>query len=561
MASLKKGIFIAALIILGAVEIVLYWNMHLFYQAKERIREPEKKIEILERANLFYPYNDLIYYELGKAYFDLGIANINRKEVRNTYFQESLENFIRFLQINPASPFGHFNFAQSLLYMSYVTPTSDLDYFEEYKKAALLTGHHSEIYYEVSKILFSRWEWLSEEERDFTLEILKKILRRKEQKKLKALLHIWEMNVKDYDLMDRILPEDSEVFRLYAQFLGEKSLSVEVRQQKLAQAEFIEYEKARRMYDDGQYKFRYSWIKEAFNRFQSSLNLLKKINFYQNLTDQVFINPLEFEELQKLLYLSLAKCGIEQNEDPGKVEDYLYNYLSLEDESVNIKELESYLNDKGLIKKKLEASFDNLERLSLQILLSFKQSRFSDIMRLGSLLQQSFVIVPEEQKSDYANILQIIGDSCFKSDFLYDAEEFYLKALEIEPNNLSTLSRLLQIYERLNRAREFQVIEARIEERFKPREIADEPIMIEKGKRFSYTFPSGGRGVILDLRFQRNLKRADPLIAVFFNGKIIREGYLRGDAISVSLETRVGDNILMVMPVNTPVRLLKVIFR
>jgi hypothetical protein len=558
MASLKKGVFIAILIVIGAIEIVLYWNTHLFHQAKEKIKDTERKIEVLERANLFYPYNDLIYYELGKAYFDLGIKNISRKEVRETYLRESLQNYVRFLQINPASPFGHFNFAQSLLYMSYVTPTSDIDYFKEYKKAALLTGHHSEIFYEVGKILFSRWEWLSEEERDFTLEIIKKTLRRKERNKLMALLHTWEMNVKSYDVMDRILPVDSDVYRLYAQFLGEKSLSTEVRQQKLAQAEFIDYEKARMMYDNGQYKFKYYQLKEASNHFRSSLNLLKKINFYQDLTDQILINHLEFEELQKLLYLSLAKCGIEQNEDSEKVEDYLYSYLSLEDKLMNIKELESYLKDKGLIESKLEGSFDDLKQLSFQILLSFKQSRYRDIMKVGSLLQQSFIIIPEDKKKDYMKILQIIGDSFFKSDFMYDAEEFFQKALEIEPDNLSTLSGLLQIYERLNKVREFQVIDTRIEKRLSPREIADQDIIIEKGKRYSYTLAFGGRKVILNLRFRRNLRGADPLIAVFFNRKVVWEDYSSDDTISVSLDTKVGDNVLVVMPVNTTVRLVKV---
>jgi len=558
MASLKKGVFIAVLIVIGAIEIVLYWNTHLFHRAKEKIKDTEKKIEVLERANLFYPYNDLIYYELGKAYFDLGIKNISRKEVRETYLRESLQNYIRFLQINPASPFGHFNFAQSLLYMSYVTPTSDIDYFKEYKKAALLTGHHSEIFYEVGKILFSRWEWLSEEERDFTLEIIKKTLKRKERNKLRALLHIWEMNVKGYDVMDRILPEDSDVYRMYAQFLGEKSLSTEVRQQKLAQAEFIDYEKARVMYDSGQYKFKYYRLKEASNHFRSSLNLLKKINFYQDLTDQILINPLEFKELQKLLYLSLAKCGIEQNEDSEKVEEYLYSYLFLEDKLMNIKELESYLKDKGLLENKLEASFDDLKQLSFQILLSFRQSRYRDIMRVGSLLQQSFIIIPEDKKKEYMNILQIIGDSFFKSDYLYDAEEFYQKALEIEPDNLSTLARLLRIYERLNKVREFQVIDTRMEKRLSPREVADQDVVIEKSKRFSYTLAFGGRKVILNLRFRRNLRGVDPLIAIFFNGKVVWEDYLRDDAISVSLDTDVGDNILVVMPVNTTVRLIKV---
>ncbi len=76
MNILKRIAFILALVVVGIVNILIYWNQHLYYKA-ERIEENEKKIEILERANKFYPSNDLVFYELGKAYFDLGIRSLN----------------------------------------------------------------------------------------------------------------------------------------------------------------------------------------------------------------------------------------------------------------------------------------------------------------------------------------------------------------------------------------------------------------------------------------------------------------------------------------------------
>ena len=50
---------------------LIYCNFHLYNRAR-KIEINEKKIEILEKANKIYPYNDLVFYELGKAYKELG---------------------------------------------------------------------------------------------------------------------------------------------------------------------------------------------------------------------------------------------------------------------------------------------------------------------------------------------------------------------------------------------------------------------------------------------------------------------------------------------------------
>ncbi len=561
MESVKKGLFIALLIIIGAIEAVLYWNTHLYYQAKEKVENPGEKIEVLEKANLFYPFNDLVYYELGKAYFDLGLENIGRTDVREAYLRESTENFTRSLEINPASPFSHFNFAQSLLYQSYAAPSSDLKYFEEYKKAAFLTGHHSQIFYEVGKILFSRWEWLSPEEREFTLEITKKILSRKWRETFRTLLYIWEMNVKDYEVMEKILPEDPGVYRWYARFLGEKSLSSEVRQQKLAQAEFLEFEKAKNTHILGMNKWKYYQIQEACNHFKSSLDLLEGINFYQDLVGQELIDSFEFDELQKSVYLNLLKCRVDEGTSLDEIEGLLQDYLSLEDKLASVEELEAYLIDRGLIEKKLEGSFENLKRLYIQILFALRQSRYREIMRVGSLLQQSFIVVPEDQKKDYRRILQLIGDSYLKSDYLYDAEKFYQKAYEIDPSNLETLLKMRRIYERLNEVSKVQAMNWRIKTLLPAQEILVKSIAIEKGKKYSHRLVFDGRKVMLSLQFRRPREEVTPLISVFFNERIVWEDYLRDNIVSIPLDTEIGENVLEIRPENRGVGLLKIYYR
>ena len=594
MMNFKRILLLIVITMIGIINILIYWNSHLYYGAKN-IENNKKKIEVLERANRFYPYNDLVFYELGKAYFDLGIQNLNDRTLSEAYLRKSIESYTRSIKINPASFFGHFNFAQSLLYMSYLSPSYDVSYYDEYKKAALIAGHNSQIYYEVGKIFLSRWPELSEEDREFTLEVLGKIISGKEREKLQTLMQIWAMNVKDYEVIEKILPQDATVYRMYAKLLGEKSFSCEERQRFLAGAELLEFEGARRMHYSGESEFRYNRLKEAFNHFMASLRTFEKINFYQNLAGKSLIDLEEFNSLKKSTCLNLAKCLIEEGRELKKVAGYLHLYLGMEDEVAAVGKLESYLEDRGLIEEKLGASFEDPGSLSFQILLYFKQNRYRDIMRVGRLLKESFVVIPEAKKEDFIKALLLIGDSYQKTDYIYDALEFYQKALGMDPDNLDTLLRIRQNYERLNEEEKLLQLDERIEKLFSPRDIRLKNSVINKGQKYSRTLTFDGRQIILNLDFiEADKESVAPLISIFFNGRVVWENYLKGvgteggeeerekekkeeeeeeqegerkdkknndRVISLSLKSKVGKNTLVIVPLNKAVDLLKISYR
>jgi len=588
MGNFKKIILLFAVILIGIINIFIYWNNHLYYKA-QKIEDNKNKIKILERATQIYPANDLAFYELGKAYYDLGIKSINDKAESSTHFGKSIENFTRSIRINPASFFSHFRLAQSLLYRSYITPSFDADYHEEYKKAALLAGHNSQIFYEVGKVFFSRWPELSEEDREFNLEILRKIVSGKEREKLQTLMQIWAMNVKDYEVIEKILPQDIEVYRLYARFLGEKSLSCDKRQNTLAKAESLEFERAEDAHNSGQREFRYYRLREAFNHFKSSLDIIGKINFYQSLAYQKLIDLTEFQNLKKSAYLNLAKCLIEEGRELKEAEDYLRSYLALEDEVAAISKLESYLRNRGLTDEKLGASFEDLSSLSFQLLLYFKQNRYRDIMRVGRLLRESFVVVPEKKREGYLKVLQLVGDSYQKIDYIYDAGEFYQKALEMDPDNLEILLRMRLNFERLNEEEEVREVNKKIEKLLSPREMECKNSVINKGQGYSRTLTLDGREIILNLDFnEAGEESVPPLVSIFFNGRVVWEDYLKGvgtegggeedeakeekeeerkdkmendRVISLSLKSKIGKNTLVVVPVNKAVDLLKISYK
>ncbi len=553
VSHLKKALALAGVVVIFIVDIAIYWNQHLLYR-QQRTEEAEKKIRILEKANTFYPINDLVYYELGKSYFDLGIQILEEDYgVSIYYLEKSAHNFERSLRLNPTSRFCYFYYAQSLLYMSYLVPSLNKDYYETYKKAALLAGHNSQIFYEVGKVFLSQWPKLSDENKKFTIEILKKIISGADRTKLRTLMNIWEMSIKDYQVMQEILPEDAQIYRMYAEFLGEKSHSLEERQKALAKAEYLEFEKAKSEYKSGENELMYLRLRKASKYFRSCLNRLEKINFYQSLTGSKPIQASEFNQLKKQACLKLAKCHLNEGGELNEVEETLRTYLELEESTASVGELESYLRRLGLIGTKLDDSLDNLNRLSFHILLFFNQSRYGDIINVGNLLQKSYILVPEAMKDDYVEVLQVVADSYQKLDALYDASNFYITSLDVDPENLNALLNLRLCYERMNKDDEIRKINDRIENLLTPRQIGLNNYLINKGQRFSQRLNLDARKITLKLHFKDTMDEVVPLISVFFNGRVVWEDYLKNEKISIPLEPRIGENLLMVSPVNRSV--------
>jgi hypothetical protein len=531
------------------------------YYRSQKTESNERKVKILEIANKIYPYNDLVFYELGKAYFELGMDNLSRATIRDSCFLKSAGSFRQSLKINPASYFSHFQLAQTLNYSSSFSSSFEHGEYEEYKKAALLAGQNSQIFYEVGKIFFSQWPQLSTENKKFTLEILRKISGRKDETQIQALLEIWEMNVKDYSVIERILAEDAQVYRRYAKFIGEKSLSLEERQKILAQAEFMEFEQAKKNYNLGQNEFSYYQVKRAFEHFRDSLYLLQGIRFYQNLTRQNLIDVSEFNSLLKSVYLNLAKCQIAEGAKLKEVEKYLSPYLALEDSVSAVSELESYLQKQGLIGEKLDASSGDLDLLSFEIALYFKQSRYREIMEIGDIFERSFVVIPKQKQENYAKVLQMVGDSYQKADSVYEADKFYQRALEIAPDNLETLVKIRENYDRLNENEKIWRVNSDIEKLLSPKEMPLSNLTINKGNDETFSFVLDGRRINLDLSFQESGEGPPPLVSIFFNDRVVWEDYLKDKVFSLNLDSKLGKNSLQVEAVNRGVALAKLIYR
>jgi tetratricopeptide (TPR) repeat protein len=550
MAALAAGVVLV---------VLMYWSQHLTYKSAG-VEDAAQRIGILEKARGFWPVNDRTLYELGKAYFDFGYRNLADAAAGENNMERSIRSYARALRMNPANFYAHYNLGQSLFYMDHMSPSESGNYLAEYKKAADLTGHRNEIYFEVGKVYFSHWNTLSEEERTFTIQILRKIFDRRNSAQFQSILQTWDMNVGDYAVMGRILPDDPFILRQYAQFLGEKSLDLEERQRVLAKAEHLDFERAKEIFNQGENQFRYYRVRQAAPFYLECLDILAKIKLYQRLTGGIQIDTAQLVELKRMALLKLAKCSIQQKKPLGEVVDYLRKYLVMEGRVADASELETYLKEYALIGKTLDDSANDLWLLNFHTFLYFKQNKYRDIKNIGSLLGRSFVVVPEKDKKDYIEVLDRVAESHLITGNLYDALEYYRKALEVDGDDLGTMLGMRRNYERLSEDREVEQINRQIEGLLSPRDMDFGGRVIAKGDPFVQTLVLDGGRVSLRLEFSSSGGEGQvfPLICVMVNGRVMFEDYVSDGAVSVMVDSDEGENRLEVVPLNRPVTLMRI---
>jgi hypothetical protein len=560
MSTLKRIGLVSVLVFVGVFDIFIYWNYHLYYRARSN-DNPGKKVALLEKSITFFPLNDQVFYELGKSCFDLGMDNLNDAKVCELYLRKSVQSLKKSILLNPASPFSHFYLARSLLNFELISSERGAPFYDELRKAALLAGENSQMFYEVGRILLSRWAELSDQDRDFTLEILRKIQAKKDREKVAVILNTWELNAKDYGIIKKILPEDAQAYRQFAQFLGEKSLSLEERHKYLARAEVLDFTAAKTLFQSGESEFSRFRFLNAFYDFEQALNLLRETRFYQSLSGEKYISNKEFSELMKSLFLDLAKCRIEEGDDLKEYVYYLKQYLNFEDQTANISALESYLKDRRVIPQQLDENSNDLDRLVFELLILFERTKYDEIIQFSRGLERRFMVIPQAKKKNYSQILQIIGDCFQKTNNLLGAEDFYRKAHQIDQTDLETLLGLRQTSSRLNHDKELQEVNAEIEKVLTPKKVDFKSLQLRKGQAFKVPLILDGQNIVLEIYFKNNEEKINPLLSVFFNGRVVWDEYLQNGIISIALGTKAGENVLQIAAVNCPISLEKLIYR
>jgi len=539
----KTVCFLALLLAQGLACILFAWNIRLFHRA-QRAPDLEERTRLLEKANRLYPWENRSHEELGKAYFELFEKNLFPGGESRIYLDLAIRSWERSLQINPSSPFVHFRLAQAYLYRDFLGGPGEEAAVAEMKSAVSLAGENPQMFFEAGRFFLSRWPRLTDEDRRSTIRILKRALEEGGEQRFISILQAWALNVRDLAAVRQMLPEDPELYRMYAQFLADRRLRLEERHEMLAEAEKLDLQRAKMRLRVGERFMRDFRYKEAGEQFTICLSRLNGIKFYQVLVEKEEF-PLDgWRSVRKTACLKLGMCILEKEGRWEEAEPFFRLYLEMEEDSNQAANLESYLISRRVFTEAVKEKALDWASLSFRLELWYKQKRYREIIGQGPELLETARGLFE--KKGASAVLKTVGKAYEKRGFLYDALASYSLSSRLDPDDLESWALRRRVLEKLHREKERQEVEGIIEERLFFGDPLEEEVLLEKGRAYSR-------------RLECSLEPVEgekPLVAVFLNERVIWDGYLEDDGrLSVKGSSRVGENELRITAVNTSLRL------
>jgi tetratricopeptide (TPR) repeat protein len=555
---LIRVIGIGFALVAGVLSLAVYRSQALVDQARLRTSNTERRIALLESEQKLIPWNDRVYQELGKAYFESGVNRLQDNEARDADLRKSYENFRRALDLNPLSSSLHFDFAQALQYVSLLDLGIRGDDLAEFMKAARLSGQNRQVFSEAGKVMFSRWRLLSPADREYAKSVAKAVLLDPSPETLEAYLGLWEIDIGDPSVLEAILPKRADVLRGVARFMGERGLPRDERLRYLVQAEALDLKAAREDLAAGQTALSGLKLDDARTRFRSALAGLGRIEFAQSLRGENTIDRLEVRDMTKSIRLGLAKCALEETRKLGDALEDLFAYLDLEEEPAAVGGLETFLKERNIIGGPASAGAQDFDRFLFQMRLDFKQNRFREIIQSGQALERGLLVIPEAMKPRYVRILGMIGDSYRKLDYVYESNGFFRKALDVGGPNIDLFLKMRKNFERLNDSARQGEVDQMIRTLVPGREEALAGTVISKEAPLVKKWILDGRKLELSVTFADPGPEPFPLVSVLFNGQAAWEDYLRVPALSMTLPSEIGENILKISVINRSVAPLKI---
>ncbi len=489
-------------------------------------KTPEEKVRLLRRADTAFPWTSAVPFELGQVYFAQGAEAMGDAAARDGLLRKSIDCYLRSLRLNPGSAAAHFGLGQALLYAGYAGLGTPLPYYDEYRRAAELTGHDSQLHYEAGKVLFGRWDSLSPAERDFVAGLLKTSMAVNSQVRVPDLLEAWYAAGHAAGLMDRILPDDAAALRAYALFLGEHALSLEDRQAALARAEALEVARAKTEIDRSRRAAESFMPAESAYRANVALDALRSVKFYQALVGKELFDPREYKGLLKETRRLLARSWIEETRSLDDPEGILAAYLEIEDDPAALGEFETFLRERHLLDLSYsDAPFESLKTMAFRMGLAFKLGRYADITGFEALLASSSTVLAPSGRPSYVRILSLIGEVNLRLNNDIEAKAFFEKAREVGADGLDVLVALERCYSRLDDEPKAAEARAAIGRLTSPDRIDLGNRAVAKGQTTRIDLVTTGGPRAFRLEFTPSEPGELPLISVSLDGRVVWEKY------------------------------------
>jgi hypothetical protein len=151
--------------------------------------------------------------------------------------------------------------------------------------------------------------------------------------------------------------------------------------------------------------------------------------------------------------------------------------------------------------------------------------------------------------------MQVLGDSFQKAGYLYEANDFYQEALQIGPDNLTTLVRTRNIYQELELSEKLDQVNILIEQYLSPKVVTLRPRLIKKNEGYNHRMILDGNIVKVGLSFVENDSSATPLVSIIANSRVVWDGFLPRQAVEISFDSAIGENIVRIEAISHDVLL------
>ncbi|HSA97205.1 MAG TPA: hypothetical protein VLJ16_14210, partial [Acidobacteriota bacterium] len=398
------------------------------------------------------------------------------------------------------------------------------------------------------------------DEKEFAVAVLRRSLAGRDEERLAEILETWRLEVGDYGLVARILPDDAGSLRAYARFLGERGLALEERHAALARAEALDLAAAKRAVDEGRREAESYRLAEAVDRYREALAALDRIKFYPTRAGTPSVDPKDFEALRRTARRLLAMARVEATRSLVDEDGAIAAYLAGGDEFTALGEFERFLEERGLIGEgpTAKTAFKDLPTLAFRMTLDFEMNRYRDIVRVGDLLASSSIIVGPSGRPSYVRILRLIGEADLKLDYVYEAERYFQMALEASPEDFDALLGLEKCFGRLNDEARAAEVRAAIARLTGPAVVDLGARSLPKGETFVLDLLAEGRPETLRIALLPETPDNPFLVAVLLNGRVLWENNGDTGPIVLSANLKPGRNSLAIEAVGGAVRLVSV---
>jgi hypothetical protein len=426
---MKKDKFRVVLLLLLAA-FFLAWTLAEFFYTLGMDKVPEKGLQPLRAAMRLFPIAAAYPGEAGFALMEKGTRDNDPALVKAAmpYFRKALAR-------NPLDYRSRYYLAKAYLRLSAV----DNDFFDrgvaELKRAARVRGGNRQIAIDCSKVFFSQWPLLEEEDQRFAADLLARTMPALSWEDFSPLLEMWTLYVQEPELLNSLLRERPDFYGPAANQLLSSAIPLPWRWQLLDLYEQYSLDAGERLFNEKR-------LNNELDRDQAA-HILRHlaVRGYFRLHPGSQFKPDKLEALQRQLLLEIIAGMLA---DPGQaasaqlreyVERYVHEHAALS----ALKELQQLLSEGGYFKE------NDFPSLRIKTLIANRVGDHAGVIAEVEALRKGISFVKKEQAADYTDILLLLVDSHYSSKLMTAAEAVAGELAQEQPDNTDVLWRVLRV--------------------------------------------------------------------------------------------------------------------